>query len=254
MSADRGVFIVADGMGGHAGGEVASDLLVRTLADEIGVVRDLSVGEASARMRAAIRAANRVIYSRACSDSSRRRMGTTATALVLMRRRYLIGQVGDSRVYLFRDGGLFQVTKDHSLVQEQVDAGLLTPHQARRHPYRNVITRCVGVSGEVDPDIYLGPLQHGDILLLSSDGVTGMLEEEHLIQILSSEGGPECWTDRLITEANRRGGLDNVTAIVIRIDSVESTTGTPGLPPADSEPGRNQSPRRPLLCSRELAS
>ncbi len=225
MLADRGVFIVADGMGGHAAGEVASDLAVRTLAHEIGSVGDLSVAEASARMRAAIQAANDAIYAQTCSGDIRRRMGTTATVLVLMRSRYLIGQVGDSRAYLFRNGGLSQLTKDHSLVQEQVDAGLLAPHQARIHPFRNVITRCVGVSGEVDPDIYRGSLQRGDTLLLSSDGLTGMLEEEHLIRILSSEGGPGCWTDRLVTEANCRGGLDNVTAIVIRIDSVESTTG-----------------------------
>ena len=110
-------------------------------------------------------------------------------------------------------------------MQEQVDAGLLTPEQARVHPYSNVITRCVGASMDVVPDIYFGTLEEGDVLLLASDGLTGMLEDEQLTRILSADGGPQHWVDRMVTEANRRGGLDNITAIVIRIDSVDSTTG-----------------------------
>jgi protein phosphatase len=152
--------------------------------------------------------------------------------LVLMPRRYLIGQVGDSRAYLLREGRLMQLTKDHSYVQEQVDAGLLTPDQARVHPYSNVITRCVGASGDVVPDIYFGSLEKGDVLLLASDGLTGMLEDEQLNRILSADGGPQYWVDRMITEANRRGGLDNITAIVVRIESVDSNTGEHQLPAA----------------------
>ena len=140
-------------------------------------------------------------------------------------QRYLIGQVGDSRAYLMRDGRLHQLTKDHSYVQEQVDAGLLTPDQARVHPYSNVITRCVGAGIDVAPDIYFGSLEKGDVLLLASDGLTGMLEDEQLVNILGSKGGPQAWVDRMVSEANRRGGLDNITAIVIRIDSVDSDTG-----------------------------
>jgi serine/threonine protein phosphatase PrpC len=145
--------------------------------------------------------------------------------LVLMPQRYLIGQVGDSRAYLLRNGDFQQLTKDHSYVQEQVDAGLLTPDQARVHPYSNVITRCVGASMDVVPDIYFGTLDAGDVILLASDGLTGMLEDEQLIRILTGDGGPQHWVDRMITEANRRGGLDNITAVVIRIDSVGSNTG-----------------------------
>jgi protein phosphatase len=114
-------------------------------------------------------------------------------------------------------------------VQEQVDAGLLTPEQARVHPYSNVITRCVGASVDVTPDVYIGTLEEGDILLLASDGLTGMLEDEQLTRILQSEGGPQRWVDRLITEANRRGGLDNITAIVVRIDTIETRTGEHSL-------------------------
>ena len=190
MLADRGVFIVADGMGGHAAGEVASEMAVRITSHEIGSLRGLSDAEASDRMRTAIRTANDAIFERTLSEHDKRGMGTTATVLVLMPRRYLIGQVGDSRAYLLRNGQLLQLTKDHSYVQEQVDAGLLTPDQARVHPYSNVITRCVGASGDVVPDIYFGTLEQGDILLIASDGLTGMLEDEHLIRILSSDGGP----------------------------------------------------------------
>jgi serine/threonine protein phosphatase PrpC len=219
MLPDRGVFIVADGMGGHAAGEVASEMAVRITSHEIGTLRGLSDAEASDRMRAAIRTANDAILERALSEHDKRGMGTTATVLVLRPRRYLIGQVGDSRAYLLRCGQLLQLTKDHSPVQELVDAGLLTPAQARAHPCSNVITRCLGKSGDVDPDIYIGRLERGDILLLASDGLTGMLEDKHLARILSADGTSEHWVDRMIAEANRRGGLDNITAMVIRIDS-----------------------------------
>jgi PPM family protein phosphatase len=223
MLPDRGVFIVADGMGGHAAGEVASRMVVQIISDEIGTLRGLSEAEASRRMRTAIRTANDAILKRALSEHDKRGMGSTATVLVLGPRRYLIGQVGDSRAYLLRCGQLLQLTKDHSPVQELVDAGLLTPAQARAHPYSSLITRCLGRSADVGPDIYVGRLQRGDILLLASDGLTGVLEDAHLARILSADGGPEHWVDRMIAEANRRGGLDNLTAIALRIDSGQAT-------------------------------
>jgi len=218
MLADRGIFIVADGMGGHAAGEVASEMAVRIIAQELGSLRGLDPAQAGARMRDAIRAANAAIYERTVHEHDKRGMGTTATAMVLMPGRYLVGQVGDSRAYLLRDGLLAQLTKDHSYVQEQVDAGLLTPDEARVHPYSNVITRCVGAATDVEVDLFAGELREGDVVLLASDGLTGMLEDEHLQRILETEGGPEWWVDRLVDEANRRGGLDNITAIVVRID------------------------------------
>jgi PPM family protein phosphatase len=148
---------------------------------------------------------------------------TTVTVLILLEgRRYLIGQVGDSRAYLLRDRQFVQRTKDHSYVQELVDAGLLTPEQARVHGYSGLITRCVGASREVVPDIHLGSVELGDIILLASDGLTGMLEDEQLTRILRSDGEPQHWVDRMITEANRRGGRDNITAIVVRTESVDS--------------------------------
>jgi PPM family protein phosphatase len=218
MLSDRGVFIVADGMGGHAAGEVASEMAVRIISRELGTLRGLNDEQAGERMRQAIINANSAIFERTLTEHDKRGMGTTTTALILLPRRFMIGQVGDSRAYLLRDGHFLQVTKDHSYVQEQVDLGLLTAEQARVHPYSNVITRCIGANADVVPDVYFGGLRVGDVLLLASDGLTGMLEDEQLMAILSSDGGPQQWVDKMITEANRRGGLDNITAIVIRIE------------------------------------
>src|ERR671926_337092 len=114
--------------------------------------------------------ANHAIYQRTLTETDKQGMGTTASVLILSNGRYLIGQVGDSRVYLLRDGVLTQLTKDHSYVQEQVDAGFLTPEQARYHPYSNVITRCVGANESVEPDVFRGDIQAGDVFLVASDG------------------------------------------------------------------------------------
>lgn len=225
MLADRGIFIVADGMGGHAAGEVASEMAVEIVARELGSLRGQSDDQVGERLRQAILTANEAIFGRTLAEHDKRGMGTTVTVLGLLPDRYLIGQVGDSRAYLLRENELVQVTKDHSYVQEQVDAGLLTTEQARVHPYSNVITRCVGAGMEVTPDVYFGNLQSGDLMLLASDGLTGMLEDEQIVRILQSEGGPQKWVDRMIAEANRRGGLDNITAIVVRIEAASSRTG-----------------------------
>jgi len=222
MQLDRGIFIVADGMGGHAAGEVAAEMAVRAVAEEMGNFRGLPDADVAARLFTAIQTANSLIFRRTLVEQDKRGMGTTATALILFPRRYLIGQVGDSRAYILRGGRLQQITKDHSYVQEQVDAGLLTPEQARTHPYGNVITRCVGSNEEVIPDMYFGALEAGDVLLLASDGLTGMLEDDQLQRVLLAGGEPKQWVDRLISDANRRGGLDNITAIVVRIDSIGS--------------------------------
>ena len=218
MLADRGVFIVADGMGGHAAGEVASEMAVRLISRDLGTVRGLPDEEVAERMRQAIRGANAAIYERTLTEHDKRGMGTTATALVLLPNRFLLGHVGDSRAYRLREGRFEQLTKDHSYVQEQVDAGLLTPEQARVHPYSNVITRCVGANQDVIPDTYGGDLRAGDVVLLASDGLTGMLEDEHIHKILEAPGGPQDWVDAMINDANRRGGLDNITAIIVKID------------------------------------
>lgn len=229
MVPDRGIFVVADGMGGHAAGEVASEMAVRFITRELGSLAGLGDDQAAERMRLAIQAANSAIFQRTLSEHDKRGMGTTVTALVLYDGRFLIGQVGDSRAYLLRDGRLVQVTKDHSYVQEQVDAGFLTPEQARTHPYSNVITRCVGANGEVLPDIYVGMVRASDLFLLASDGLTGMLEDYQLSEMLLGENVPQRLVDGLVAEANRHGGLDNITAVVVRVDAADP-------PPAADEP------------------
>lgn len=222
MIPDRGIFVVADGMGGHAAGEVASEMAVRIVADEIQSLRGLAEPQVAERVRAAIRTANGAIFQRTLTEHDKRGMGTTVTALTLYQNRFLVGQVGDSRAYLLRDTHLSQVTKDHSYVQEQVDAGYLTPEQARTHPYSNVITRCVGANSDVMPDIYVGTVKPLDVFLLASDGLTGMLEDYQLAELLAPERMPQDEVDALIAEANRHGGLDNITAIIVRIDSVDA--------------------------------
>jgi serine/threonine protein phosphatase PrpC len=225
MSSERGLFVIADGMGGHAAGEVASEMAARIVAEEFRPVRGMTDQEMMAQMVAAIRAANGAVFRRTLSEPDKRGMGTTATVMSLLPRRYLIGQVGDSRAYLLRGGMLTQLTKDHSYVQEQVDAGRLTPEDARTHPYANVITRCVGSGEDVVPDLYIGTLEVHDLVLLASDGLTGMIDDEELREILMSELDLEPKVDSLITAANRRGGLDNITTVLVRIEEVSPPTG-----------------------------
>ena len=223
----RGLFIVADGMGGHAAGEVASEMAVQIVTRELVGVRSANDQAVIDRVAQSLRTANQAIFSRTLQEVDKQGMGTTASVLLLAGGHYLIGQVGDSRVYLLRDGQLRQITKDHSYVQEQVDAGFLTPEQARYHPYSNVITRCVGASESVEPDVYVGEARAGDVFLVASDGLTGMVDDRRLQQLLLSRASPGRLVDALISEANGRGGLDNITAIVVQVVSLE--------PPSDDQ-------------------
>jgi protein phosphatase len=222
----RGVFMVADGMGGHAAGEVASEMAVQIVARALLQLESVKQPDAADRTAQSLRDANRAIYDRMLAENDKQGMGTTASVLLLSDGHYLIGQVGDSRIYMLRDGALLQLTKDHSYVQEQVDAGLLTPEQARYHPYSNVITRCVGASEAVEPDLYAGEVRPGDVSLVASDGLTGMVDDRRLQQILLARAGAGRVVDTLIAEANGRGGLDNITAIVVQV--VGSDTPTAG--------------------------
>ena len=217
VSESRGIFIVADGMGGHAAGEVASEMAVQIVLRELAPLTDLDSEDVVQLVASTLKLANRAIHDRTTTEVDKQGMGTTVSSLLIAGARYLIGQVGDSRIYLMRDGSLSQLTKDHSYVQEQVDAGFLTPEQARYHPYSNVITRCVGASPEVEPDIYRGEVRPGDLYLVASDGLTGMVDDRRLAQLLGSRAEPERKVQALISEANGRGGLDNITAIIVQV-------------------------------------
>jgi serine/threonine protein phosphatase PrpC len=226
-SPTRGIFIVADGMGGHAAGEVASEMAVQIVQRELAAVRTLDSDDVVQLVAGALKRANRAIHDRTLTEVDKQGMGTTVSALILSGSRYLIGQVGDSRVYLLRDGSISQLTKDHSYVQEQVDAGFLTPEQARYHPYSNVITRCVGAGNDVEPDIYRGEVRVGDLYLVASDGLTGMVDDRRLAQLLSSRAEPERKVQSLIAEANGRGGLDNITAIIVQVLETDPLSDDP---------------------------
>jgi len=219
-----GLFIVADGMGGHAAGEIASEMAVTILARELKPVHQIDDAVVGTVSRA-LKQANSEIFQRTLAEVDKQGMGTTASLLIMRDGKYLIGQVGDSRVYLLREGTLTQLTKDHSYVQEQVDAGFLTPEQARYHPYSNVITRCVGASADVEPDTYAGDVRSGDTFLVASDGLTGMVDDRRLQQLLQNKvASAQRVVDSLIAEANGRGGLDNITAIVVRVMGIGSDT------------------------------
>jgi len=218
----RGLFVVADGMGGHAAGEVASEMAVQIVSQTLAAVASAMDAAAAELMAKSLRDANRAIYDRMLAESDKQGMGTTASVLILSDHAFLIGQIGDSRVYLLRDGVLTQLTKDHSYVQEQVDAGLLTPEQARHHPYSNVITRCVGANDDVEVDLFRGEARSGDVFLVASDGLTGMVDDRRLLQLMVARTGPGRIVDALIAEANARGGVDNITAIVVQVDGQEA--------------------------------
>ena len=218
----RGLFIVADGMGGHAAGEVASQMAVDLVASELADLNDLSADDAGERVKSTLRLANRQVFQRTMREVEKTGMGSTASALLLSDTRFLIGHVGDSRIYLVRDGNMRQLTRDHSLVQEQVDAGIITPEQARHHPQSNVITCCIGMSSDIDPDIIQGETKVGDVFLLASDGLTGMVDDRRLQQLLQSPATPERIVNAMIADANNNGGIDNITAIVVKVITADT--------------------------------
>jgi len=227
----RGLFMVADGMGGHAAGEVASQMAVEVVSVDLEKLKDLESADALEMVSLALRHANRAVFERSAAERDKMGMGSTASVLVLADERFIVGHLGDSRIYLFRDGELRQITHDHSVVQEQIDAGLITRDAARNHKQSNVITRCVGMGWDVEPDITDGDVRQGDVFLLASDGLTGMVDDWRLKALLGSRATPERLVDAMISEANSRGGVDNITAVVVRVhSSAAMTTGTHETP------------------------
>jgi serine/threonine protein phosphatase PrpC len=218
------LYIVADGMGGHAGGEIASSLCVQEVAKSI---RDHKAVFASKENRThpdpriqnvlanAINHASTKIYEKALEDPSLKGMGTTATVVKVVDGYAYVAHVGDSRCYLLRCGFIYQVTNDHSLVSEQVRAGILTKEEAELHHLRNVITRSVGYQEEEDVDTTSLQLEDGDLLVLCSDGLHGKVPDKE-ISNLTKELQTEA-VSKLIQLANERGGDDNITVVVVRV-------------------------------------
>ena len=202
------LFAVADGMGGHAAGEVASEIAVRVLSE---LAPEHPDGEALGR---AIEEANRAVIQAAREGRGRQGMGTTMTAAMLEGERLVIAQVGDSRAYLLHQGKLQQLTRDHSLMADMIEAGQLTPEEARTHPQRSVITRALCSDAHLHPDIYEINVETGDRLLICSDGLSGMIFDDQIENTLRRVQDPQRCASQLVNEAIAAGGHDNVTVIV----------------------------------------
>ena len=203
------LFVVADGMGGHEAGEVASEIAIRTMLEKAPSSPD---GDALAN---AVRCANAAIIAGAANGTGRPGMGTTMTAAQIFDDQLVIAQVGDSRAYLLHEGTLQRVTRDHSLVADLVEQGRITEEEARVHPQRSVITRALGSDVNVEPDIYILRVCPGDRLLLCSDGLSSMVLDSTIAAVLRSNDDPQSCCDALIREALAAGGLDNVTCVVV---------------------------------------
>jgi PPM family protein phosphatase len=213
------VFVVADGMGGAQAGEVASRIAVEAFAHGLP-----SSGNPEQRLVALVQEANRRIFDVSRSERERAGMGTTLTAAYLGDSNVTIAHVGDSRAYLFRDGSLRRLTQDHSLVDELVRRGKLTEEQAAEHPQRSIITRALGPEPEVEVDTWTYPVRAGDVLLLCSDGLTSMVPEDRVAEVLVSSDSLKAAAQALIDEANAAGGRDNITVVLFRIEEVEGAS------------------------------
>src|SRR3954471_23848740 len=210
------LFAVADGMGGARAGEVASKMAV----DKLGESGPFN-GSPEQHLAEVTREANREIYRMAQDDSALAGMGTTLTAALVTGREVAIGHVGDSRLYRFRAGELERLTQDHSLVEEFVRQGKLTPEEAENHPQRSIITRALGPEPDVEVETYTHSARDGDVYLLCSDGLTGMVSEQRIAEILRESSSLDEAAHQLIDAANDNGGKDNITAVLFRLGDAD---------------------------------
>ena len=219
------LYAVADGMGGHSAGQIASELALKTAigayyADPSPIVED--------SLRQALQQANALIFDAARAIAERSGMGTTMTALVIRGEEAFVAQVGDSRCYLLRDGDLRQVTDDHSWVNEQVKRGGLTVEEAESSPFRNVITRSLGNAPNVDVDVFTQGIEAGDVFLLCSDGLTGEVGDQEIRRVLSGVSPSRAAWD-LVDLALEHGGRDNVTVLVVAVRDIVKARKRKGL-------------------------
>jgi PPM family protein phosphatase len=231
------LFAVADGMGGAQAGEVASQLAASALE-----ARDSDRLEGTQRIDALIQEANRLIYDRASTDPTASGMGTTMTVALVEGMTVAIGHVGDSRAYLVRGELMEQLTEDHSLVNELLKTGKLSEEEAQVHPQRSVITRAVGTDPDVDVDGFTIEAEEGDVFLICSDGLSDMVEDEEILELVhSNRDDLDKAVKALVAAANKGGGEDNITAVAFRISSeaapsLEDTVAMPALDEIEDEP------------------
>jgi protein phosphatase len=234
------LYAVADGMGGHRGGEVASSMAIDTIK------RLFEAGEGT--LTSNVEEANREVFERSSTDAEVRGMGTTLTAVQVEGSRVRLAHVGDSRAYVLRGGRLHMLTKDHTLVAKMVEEGEITEAEAETHPHRSVVTRALGVERTVQVDEGYLELRDGDRLLLCSDGLTGMVPHERIEALLNEIRDPQQAVDRLVRLANEAGGIDNITAVLLDFadDGSETSDGaretaavapieTPTAPPSSTD-------------------
>lgn len=208
--------VVCDGMGGHAGGNVASVMAVERISERIKNnyhrrMRNFSIKN---MLESAIVSASVDIFDRASKEKSLSGMGTTVVAAVCTDGECVIASVGDSRCYLIKNSGITQITKDHSLVQELVDSGAITPEEAKVHPMKNIITRSIGLKDDVFVDFFDVSIEKGDMLLLCTDGLTNHVSDDEILEC-TSDGEIFNYADRLVKLANENGGSDNITAVIL---------------------------------------
>lgn len=221
------LFVLCDGMGGHLAGEIASQHAVEVFAKSMKKRRSAEEekGSLTAKvesLKAVIEQVNTSVYELGRSDRKLRGMGTTLCCVYFHKSVMIVGHVGDSRVYLLRDRKLSQLTKDHSLMLEMFEAGELNRRQLRDCAYRNIITRAIGVSPEVDPSIQTLDILEGDRILMCSDGLTDMLSHSEMEAIINRNNLEQHAVEQLVLFANRRGGNDNITAILITLQAANA--------------------------------
>ena len=222
---DLGLFIVADGMGGHRGGEIASAMVVELVPKLVGETQLIKDWTARGALVESIQSANAAIFERAMNESKLQGMGTTTTALLFRDKTLTIGHVGDSRVYYFRPGGVWQVTRDHSLVEEKLRAGLITRAEMKTDRMKNVITRSVGFESKVNVELYEMEMHKDDLFLICSDGLSGFIDDEKMLSIIQEEviakksNGYDLKVavEKLIEAANEGGGDDNITCVLVEV-------------------------------------
>ena len=215
-----GLLVVADGMGGHASGETASQLAVNIIRDYFQKAQaiigdfDSSYSEVTNKLKSAIHLANIAVFEAAQSSPQLTGMGTTIAAALLNGNKLSIAHIGDSRVYLIRAGNIEQLTDDHSIVNEQVKRDLITKEEAIKSDMKNILTKALGISPDTEPDLNELTVFDGDILLLCSDGLTTMVTDEAILEIISFAENPDAACDSLISAANNNGGKDNITVLM----------------------------------------
>ena len=217
VSPEQDYCLAADGMGGAAAGEVASKIFADTTQDVFSENTERSQEEVLYRIQKAFGVANEKILAHVIENTSHKGMGCTAEILAFSDKGFIVGHIGDSRTYRLRDGYLEQLTQDHTIVQQQFEEGLISSDQLRDHPLRNVIFRAVGIKEDLALDLISGKIFAGDLFLLCSDGLTDMVSDEQILEILCSDNDIPPKAEELIEAAKNAGGLDNITVVLVAI-------------------------------------